>query len=215
MPKRRKPSNLVPEKTMRIFCEGEKTEPIYVNGYLQNSVNSGRKSVIRIEKTRKNTPIQLVEAAISAKQSPNSLPDDEFWVVYDREAVSKYSHVLHSEARQKAVGQGINIALSNVCFEYWLLLHLIDTQAPYSSHTNLRTTSPFLDEFKLQTGKDYGKSSAETFSLLREWIPLARERAKRLNQNGHDNAVSPKNAQHHINPYVGVVDLLDAIDDFD
>ncbi|WP_037492591.1 RloB family protein [Sphingomonas sp. PAMC 26605] len=86
MPKPRKPANLTPLKTLRIFCEGAKTEPNYINGYIETLDPSSRKSVVEVEKTKKNTAIQLVEEAIKSKRSVNALPGDENWVVYDRES---------------------------------------------------------------------------------------------------------------------------------
>ena len=102
MPKPRKPSKLKPLKTLKIFCEGEKTEPNYLKGYIATLDNETRKSVVEIEKTRKNTAVQLVEEAIKAKKSSQSLPEDEFWVVYDRESVAKYPDELHAKAFDKA-----------------------------------------------------------------------------------------------------------------
>lgn len=214
MPKPRKSRSLIPEKTMKIFCEGAKTEPLYINGYLQMLENSKRKTVITVEKSNKNTPVQLVEAAIRAKTSRDALPDDEFWVVYDREGISKYPDPLHEKARQKASGKNINVALSNICFEYWLLIHLIDTQAPYSCYDELRKKSPLNAEIEKLTGDDYDKSSSKIFNMIKEKIPQARARGAKLNKDGRDRADNNRNKDHHINPYMGMVDLLDAIDKF-
>jgi len=214
MPKKRKPSQLKPLKTLRIFCEGERTEPNYLKGYIATLDNRARKSVVEVEKTRKNTAVQLVEEAIGMKKSSGSLPEDEFWVVYDRESVGKYSDELHAKARAKAGKAGINIALCNVCFEYWLLLHLVDTDAPFGSYDDLIGTSALRVQMKAQCGCDYTKSTRSIFDLLRRRLPDARARAKRLNAKGLESAEVGRDQPHHINPYVGIVDLLDAIDAF-
>lgn len=215
MPKKRKPSRLKPFKTLSIFCEGQSTEPNYLNGYIATLDNSSRKSVIEVEKTRKNTAVQLVEEAIAKKKSSTSLPDDEFWVVYDRESVGKYSDALHAKARAKANKEGIKIALCNVCFEYWLLIHLVDTDAPYSSYDDLIQTSAFRAEMKAQCGCVYEKSTKTIFDLLRPYVAKARTRATRLNAKGRESVAVGRDQEHHINPYVGIVDLLNAIDAFD
>ena len=215
MPKKRKPARLKPLKTLRIFCEGERTEPNYLNGYIANLNSSNRKSVIEVEKTPKNTALQLVEEAIAVMHSPGSLPEDEFWVVYDREAVDKYSHELHQKARTKAERSGVKIALCNVCFEYWLLIHLVDTDAPFSSYADLIGTSALRAEMKKQCGCDYDKSVRSIFHLLKHLLPQARDRARRLNAQGLRSAAVGHDLPHHINPYVGVAELLDAIDAFD
>ncbi|NML13237.1 RloB domain-containing protein [Sphingobium sp. AR-3-1] len=214
MPKPRKPATQIPEKTMKIFCEGEKTEPNYINSYLDHIGSTNQQSVVRVEKTRKNTPVQLVEAAINAKNNPATLPDDIFWVVYDRENVAKYTDALHAKARKMADQKGINIALSNVCFEYWILLHLVDTQAPYSDFKDLKKTSALNAEFKKLDCDNYEKSSATIFDIVKHGLDNARTRAVRLNAAGKQNAQHGRDQDHQINPYMGMVDLLDDIDNF-
>jgi hypothetical protein len=215
MPKPRKPASLKPLKTLRIFCEGEKTEPGYLRGYLGGLSSSLRKSVIEIERTRKNTPVQLVEEAIKAKNSPETLPEDEFWVVYDRESVAKYSEELHAKAMSRADRHKVKVSISNVCFEYWLLLHFVNTDAPYSSYSDLIDKSQLNSEIKRQSGKDYGKAAENTFDIVKGGLEAARRRAAKLNKVGIENANPARSKPYHINPYVGVVSLLDAIDAFD
>jgi hypothetical protein len=215
MPKKLKPAQLKPLKTLRIFCEGDSTEPNYLKGYIAALDRQARKSVVEVQKTCKNTALQLVEEAINIKNSLASLPEDEFWVVYDRESVGKYPDVLHAKARAKAEKAGVNIALSNVCFEYWILIHLVDTDAPFGSHDDLIGTSRLRAEMRAQCGCDYKKSERLIFDLLKTRLPSARARAQRLNARGLENAQAGRDQPHHINPYVGVVDLLDAIDAFD
>lgn len=214
MPKPRKSSENKPLKKLTIFCEGEKTEPNYINGYIDDLDSQDRKSVVQISPTRKNTAVQLVDEAIKAKKSSKSLPNDEFWVVYDREAEAKYEEEFHARAYKKAGANGINVAICNVCFEYWILLHLINTDAPYSSFDDLRRNSSLVEEMKKLSGSDYNKSSKDIFKMLRGRIEIARARGKYINKKGLECAVNGKSKPYHINPYVGIVDLLDAIDNF-
>ena len=214
MPRPRNAPRLKPLKTMKIFCEGEKTEPNYLRGYLGVVRNPTRRSVIEVQKTPKTTPIQLVNEAVKAKKLPTSLPEDEFWVVYDRESEDKYSHALHARARDKARRSGVKIAICNVCFEYWLLIHLEDTTASYSSFDDLRKRSSLYKEVKKKFGFDYEKSNSSIFSFFQSNIAVARRRALLLNMNGRASADPHKSEPHHINPYIGIIELLDAIDNF-
>ena len=214
MPKPRKPANQKPLKTLKIFCEGEKTEPNYLKGYIATLDSEARKSVVEIEPTRKNTAVQLVDEAIKAKRSSASLPDDEFWVVYDREGVAKYSDDLHSKAMSKADGADVKVALCNVCFEYWILLHFVDTDAPYQNFDDLKRNSSLNQEVKKVCGCEYEKSSASLFDSVKDRIPEARKRGARLNKRGIENADAGRDKPYQVNPYVGIVDLLDAIDEF-
>ncbi|CRL15229.1 hypothetical protein NIT7645_02277 [Phaeobacter italicus] len=213
MPKARKKRHPAAQKTLRVFCEGAKTEPYYIRGYLSEFRASNRAAVVEIQPTRKNTPVQLVDEAIKLKKSPRSLPNDEFWVVYDRESVAKYSRSKHSEAWQKAQKSGVNIALSNVCFEFWLLLHLKDTSASYSSYDDFYKNSSFSAEVQKICGKPYSKSSAVLFDNLKAGIADARARAQKVNAAGI-SAAEVSAMPFDINPYTGMPSLLDAIDAF-
>ena len=163
MPKKRKQNKPIVKKTFRIFCEGEKTEPYYINGYLRENRMDNRASV-QVMDCRKNTPVQLVEAAIDFKNSNRSIKGDKFWVVYDRESTTKYPRTLHLKAWENAGRNGINIALSNVCFEYWLLLHFVDSAASYSTCDDLLSNSVLANEVKKTCGKPYTKASDMLFT---------------------------------------------------
>lgn len=215
MPKPRGKKNLALKPVLHIFCEGKKTEPNYLYGYLITQYTGNRLlQVIKVEKTNKNTPIQLVEAAIALKGSSEIPAHDEFWVVYDRESKAKYSDALHQEALNKANSQKIKIALSNVCFELWILLHFQDVSAPYTSFTNLMKESNLKAELKKVGIKNYEKADARVFEIIKKYIPDARNRAEKMNRStanaSHDNEERP----HLLNPYTKVHELLDAIDLF-
>ena len=66
MPKKKKNNNKSTEPVLHIYCEGEKTEPIYINGYIDYFYSEHR-NILVVEDTNKNTPVQLVETAIKAK----------------------------------------------------------------------------------------------------------------------------------------------------
>jgi hypothetical protein len=55
--------------------------------------------------------------------------DDEIWVVID---VDRYQEHLPEVARL-CVDAGFNLAVSNPCFEFWLLLHFRDPKRQYKS----------------------------------------------------------------------------------
>ena len=78
---------------LHIFCEGEATEPGYIDGY--KDLFCDFKASIVVEKTAKTTPVQLIGEAIKRKKSGLSGKSDEFWVVYDRESPIKYLEKLH------------------------------------------------------------------------------------------------------------------------
>lgn len=202
MPKQktRRPEQLKP--VFHIFCEGAKTEPNYLNDYI------GRKflgtKLIKVEKTAKTTPKQLVEVAVEKLQS--SPKGDIVWVVYDREGETKYSDFLHAEARQNA-GKKVHVALSNVCFEVWLLMHF---QATCAAHTNC---DDLLKNSDLKKHiPNYEKAERREYSDKE--IANARMNAERMNKATQKGANPAWTQPHQWNPYPDVHKLLDAIDDF-
>ena len=216
MPKKNNRKQKVLKPVLHIYCEGEKTEPNYLNGYINRYFPSNRRlKVIKIEATKKNTPKQLVEEAVNAKTAAknNGLEDDTFWVVYDRESKQKYADALHSMTYEKAQKNQVSIALSNVCFEAWLLLHFQDTTASYNCYDDLRSNSALRDECKKRGLVDYDKGNKEIFNILEEDdIKKARNRAMKINQQTKMSADSSCTKPFHWNPYTDLHLLLDAID---
>lgn len=211
-----KPNNR-PKKYLKpvlhIYCEGEKTEPNYINGYLDKFFPTNRRlKVIRLESTKKNKPQELVDEAV---KSQKKLPDcDAFWVVYDRESVQSYSHDKHRKAFNKAKKYAISVALSNVCFEIWLLLHFQDTTAQYNCYDDLRSNSKLRAEFKKRGISDYDKGSKDVFTIFTEnEVRDARIRASRMNLQTSQSAPPLCSQAFELNPYTNVYELLDAIDE--
>lgn len=215
MPKQRKKDSKKVPNVIRIFCEGAKTEPYYFKSYIKSSAQATRKRVTEVQNTQKNTPMQLVDEACALIKSPKHLSGDSVWVVYDRESIAKYSDSLHAKAYDKATRNGVKVAISNVCFEYWILLHLSDTSAPFSSYDNLHNGA-LKAQFRAKSGgKDYDKGQADVFEVVKDAVGLARERAAKLNDRSLREAEAGKERPFQLNPYTNVNELLDAIDGLD
>lgn len=212
MPKKKTNNTQILKPVLHIYCEGKKTEPNYLNGYLDKFV-SGNRTLIKVEKTPKNTPVQLVEEAIKSKKK---FPDgDIFWVVYDRESIHKYSDELHEKACSKAKAKGIRIALSNVCFEVWLLLHFQSNARSYFNYDDLRNHSDLRKECKKRGLKDYDKGEQSLFDLFTiDEIKQARKQARRMNSQTKKSASSLHTKPYQWNPYTNFHHLLHAIDKF-
>lgn len=200
MPRKRKNREYLKPR-LHIFCEGEKTEPNYFSNYIEQQFPGIR--LCPVVKTEKTTPIQLVEEAIRYKNDQPGI--DIFWVVYDREAVNKYSGQRHARARGKAEANGINIAFSNICFEVWLLLHFQKTVAPYTSFHDLLKKSNLKKHVP-----NYDKGEKRLYTL--EEIGYARKNAPQLNEATIKGADSSWSQPHEWNPYTDVYKLLNAID---
>jgi hypothetical protein len=197
---------------LHIFCEGEKTEPNYLNGYIDKFYPTIR-PLIKIEPTKKNTPKELVTEALTFKKKS---PDwDFFWVAYDRESEQKYTDNHHAQAYDKAQNNTISLAISNVCFEVWLLLHFQETTKPYSNYDDLRDNSKLRNYCKQRGLPDYDKGNKAIFGVLKEnEIRDARIRANRINKQTEESAAPSRTKPYQWNPYTGVYKLLFAIDKF-
>jgi hypothetical protein len=127
--RRRRPF-IEPRPHILVCCEGKVTEPSYFNGLKRE----GHNNLLHVEiKPGGRVPKTLVDYAVDLKseaeknargQQDDNLKYDEVWCVFD---VDAHPHLL--DAKQKALANGINTAISNPCFELWLLLHFQDQRA--------------------------------------------------------------------------------------
>lgn len=113
-----------------VVCEGKVTERDYIDGFrLAHGANTVRVQVV----SPGGDPQVLVERAIglrddaarTAKRAGDeNLKYDEVWCVFDVD-----THERLDAARRTAQTGGVKVALSNPCFELWLLLHLSERSA--------------------------------------------------------------------------------------
>jgi hypothetical protein len=205
VPKPKKSNRQSVKPVFKMFCEGEKTEPLYIKGYI-NYFHSDKRNIIVVEDTNKNTPVQLVDVAINAKAQGND--KDVIWVLFDRESEVKYEHELHAGARQKALANGIQIAFSNVCFEFWILLHFRYTTGSYSSYDDLKKNSSLSRDLQTIGIKNYDKALPILFDKLKDLVPDAITNSKRLVIQALKTAEKGKSAPHYLNPYVDVHEMF-------
>lgn len=130
----RRPARRDPLPLILVVCEGKVTEPQYLEGFrLAQRVTTVRVHV----KSPGGDPQALVEAAISVRNAAaerarrerdDYLRYDQVWCVLDVD-----EHARLDPARMLAAAEGIELALSNPCFELWLVLHFADHGAPVNA----------------------------------------------------------------------------------
>jgi hypothetical protein len=122
---RRKVAVRRPRKTLVVFREGEKTEPQYLQALkLQPFVKDIAAVELRVEAGHGGAvPQTLVSLAIEARTRAAAEDGeiDEFWCVFDVEWPRNHPRL--AEAIVQANAGGIQLAISNPCFELWLILH--------------------------------------------------------------------------------------------
>lgn len=132
---RRRRPRLSPRSRILIVCEGKVTEPTYFK-------ELGRQERARLIEVVVNdeggVPKTLVERAALLKKSAQRearrqkddfLRYDEVWCVFDIDA-----HPNVPDAVCQAKANGIFLAISNPCFELWILLHFQDQRAHVDRH---------------------------------------------------------------------------------
>lgn len=219
MPKPRKPAHKKVKAKVHIFCEGAKTEPNYIRAYINAfhptcaRLKSAEKP-IQIKDTVKNTPKQLVDEAVAFAMALE-FEGDAVWVMYDREAVAKYSDADHQQAWSKANKKGVKVALSNVCFEFWLLLHLNSSSLSAGKCDDVINSRIFKKAFNEIGFAQYekGKYALVQALMTLERINHAKTDAKRLNQQTINSAnEADVDLPYRLNPYTNVYEVLEAID---
>lgn len=120
-----------PRKTIAVFCEGESTEPRYLEALKREpAVRDAAAVEIRIEpESYGSAPLTLVEMAAAARKRALKQGEevDEFWCVFDVEWPKHHPNL--DRAIKLAKDNEIRLAISNPCFELWLILHHRDQKA--------------------------------------------------------------------------------------
>ena len=131
----RRPSFRDPRPVILIVCEGKKTEPQYFYGLRERTKNSrvrihclegaGVPKTVVAEAKRE---LQDAKRRAAAENDDN-LAYDAVWCVFD---VDEHPHM--REAIQTAHDNGLQLAVSNPCFELWLWLHFKDSPGVIHRH---------------------------------------------------------------------------------
>lgn len=125
----RKSGFLEAEKFYILAYEGDFTEKKYFEDLRQSSMfnDSGAIETIPLKKEHNggNSPLDVKKLLSKAKSEYNFRATDEFWLIIDRDDWEKIHHVafnaLYDDCEEE---KNFFIALSNPCFEFWLILHL-------------------------------------------------------------------------------------------
>jgi len=179
-----------------VLSEGECTEPEYLEGFrrwCRNPLVS-----VKIAEER-GVPLTLVRAAkkhradaqkAAKREGDENHAYDEVWCVFDVD-----EHPYLNQALDEARTAGIEVALSNPCFELWLLLHFQDSPGP-RGHKELpallsRHIGPYDKRVRIE--------------LLWPRYEDAKRRAERLDRDANEAAEPQRN------PTTGVYRLTETI----
>lgn len=191
-----------------IVTEGSQTEPKYFEHFRTRQTNIDIRVVGSRTSAGETDYISLIRKAIEyqTKNQISVTEGDSVWVVTDGDVnynnpdpITAKDNQL-AKARKMADNKGIQIAISNPCFEFWYLLHFQYT-------TKFLKDYPVVKAMLVNFLSDYEKSGDVYLQLPRhteEAIQKARRLEKYHQQNGDPVPFGLKT-----NPFTDVYQLVE------
>ncbi len=148
-----------------IVTEGEKTEPLYLNGLkdlILDKIGGNIKVIelphIEIKGEGKSTG-KLIEKT-NEIISKSSIIYQNVWIVFDKDDFFDFDQAIKS-----AKDQGYNVAWSNQCFEYWIYLHFHYSDAALHRYDWNSKLDELFKQYNLNSGK-YDKNLEQLYYML-------------------------------------------------
>ena len=159
-----------------VVCGAKNTEPAYLKGLLAAVDN--RAVSVRI-KVCDQDPVSVVRHTVAERDRADG-HYDRAWCVLD---VDEFAHL--DEALRLAVDEDVQVALSNPCFELWLLLHFRDHWGNISGYSQAK-------QLLVPHHPNYSKAAREfTFGRYRDGWQDAAARAQKLARTGDEAKTNP------------------------
>jgi hypothetical protein len=185
-----------PRPRILIVCEGRKTEP----QYFEQFAAFHRNSLVKVELARgQGVPLSVVRAARELKdkaladarrEEDENMKYESVWCAFDVD-----DHPNIPEAKILAGDHDIELAISNPCFELWLLLHLRECPGMLHRHDAQSMLKTHV--------ADYDKKV--DFGIYKDGYTKAVERARSLTK------LAESIGEPGRNPTTGVYELTEKI----
>lgn len=176
---RRKRAVLAPAARVVVVTEGALTEPQYLRSFNFIHTDNAIRLVIR---PGIGDPRAVVERAVREKKAlrGDSLAgQDTVWAVFDRDI-----HPRFAEAINMAIANGIQLAISNPCFEIWGVFHYRDFDAPVDRHACQRALARLCPGYSNSGSKVFDDSAAIQNGYT-DAVARAKNSRKRRQEEGH------------------------------
>ena len=165
-----------------IVTEGSQTEPKYFEHYRNRQTNIDIRVVGSRTSGGETDYLSLIRKAVEY-QNKNQISvseGDSVWVVADGDVnynnpdpITAKDNLL-SKARKMADAKGIQIALSNPCFEFWYLLHFQYTTKFFKDYPAVKNAlTTYLPDYE---------KAGDVYNQLAEHTAIAIQNAKRVEQ---------------------------------
>lgn len=185
----RKQGKRSPYDIVVIVCEGRETEPNYLKGLCEElKLNSANIEVLGIGAD----PLTIVNFALDkcrklAEREGNDDPKGHrVYCVFDKDQHSNYQDAIDKINSHQKYGIPIFAITSVPCFEYWLLLHFVDSAKPYELKGKKTAGKQLKSELKLFI-ENFNEADRNIFKKTKSNIQTAIVRAKRINKTQKKN----------------------------
>lgn len=190
-------------KRILIVCEDEKSAKFYFESFKKDEkLRRGLASVdIEVIHPKDHSPVGLVNKAKEKKKkaSRERNPYNEVWIVTDKD-----NHANIDSAIEIANDSNIKVALSVICFEYWILLHFEKTTRHFSKCDEV------IYHIRKKHWKDYEKNT-DSYFYLQARIHTAIKNGEWLlkqNQNDIDRGIKITQLSAYTNVHLLVKKLI-------
>ena len=172
---RRQQAKRAPYDMVLIVCEGEKTEPNYLQSLIDDlQLNTANIKVLK--NTAGSDPRTIVDFAL--KEYRKEREYNRVYCVFDKDRHPNYIEALDVVNRAKmAKGHAIIATTSVPCFEFWFLLHFTYTTKQYDTGPGSICDNVIADLIKYLPG--YAKGNVDIYTATKDRLDQAIVHAKR------------------------------------
>jgi hypothetical protein len=185
------------EKLFVLSYEGTVSEKKYFEDFRKSDLfsKSGLIEIISLKRpaNRGSDPINVKELLQEAKREYRFKHSDEFWLIIDRDDWEPiHNHNFDRSVLDCKAEENFFLAMSNPCFEIWLILHLKDIiefsdeeKQKIMKNGKVSDSKNYIDRILSDIqGRGYNKRPNPNIFLPK--IQIAIERAKAIDNAGED-----------------------------
>lgn len=184
-----------PYAKVLIVCEGEKSEPHYLQAirdhYKLSPVN------IEIDPNSDSSPISVINYAKERIKASADDPYDHVYCVIDRDTHADFERAMNDIAKHRSKETKLHAIVSYPCFEYWILLHYAYVTKPFG----ISGESPCQELIRTELKNyipDYEKGDASIMTnLVRTQLEVALNYAQRAEKEAERRGTADSSTQFH------------------
>ena len=175
-------------KTILIQCEGQETEPNYLDALCRSPAIRDR-FTITVKGGTGKVATAIINAAIQERNRQRTRGEsyDEVWCVLDVEDRSRQDNL--NQAISAAQKEGFTLFLSNPCFEVWLIAHFERISRAFldgkQAEAHLERT-----HWRPNFGCDYNKNDPRVYERLSSRLDAAIANAEWVLEKHHQQGSS-------------------------